>query len=106
MPAEGTRLKALKNYYDRYFSDEALDVVDDFVAAAQARGVTPAQLALAWALAEPRVTCPIVGARNMAQFEDTLGGLNITLTPADRAAIPSARPGQWIGIEPVYDREG
>ncbi|MHB1005294.1 MAG: aldo/keto reductase [Chloroflexota bacterium] len=101
---EGTRLKALKNYYDRYFTDEALDVVDDFVAAAQARGVTPAQLALAWVLAEPWVTCPIVGARSLAQFEDTLGGLKIELTPEERASIPSARPGQWIGVDPVYDR--
>ena len=65
----------------------------------------PAQLALAWILAEPRVTCPIVGARTPEQLDDTLGGLEIALTPEERAAIPAIRSGRWVGEDPVYDRE-
>lgn len=79
-------------------------IVDDFVAAASARGVTPAQLALAWVLAEPRITCPIVGARNLEQLDDTLGGLDIVLTPEERVATPSIGLGRWVGHDPVYDR--
>jgi aryl-alcohol dehydrogenase-like predicted oxidoreductase len=92
-------------YQGRYLTDTALDIVDRFVAAARARGVTPAQLALAWVMAEPRVTCPIIGARNLAQLNDTLGRLDLTLTPEERATIPSVPPGRWVGVDPVYDRK-
>jgi len=103
---ENSRLKELAAYHQRYYTDQALDLVEAFVAAAQERGVTPAQLALAWVLAEPRVTCPIIGARNLDQMNDTIQGLDITLTPEERQAIPSVPPGRWVGIDPVYDRRG
>jgi aryl-alcohol dehydrogenase-like predicted oxidoreductase len=104
-PPDGTRLGDMTVYQGRYFTERALSIVDAFVEAAQARGVTPAQLALAWVLAEPRVTCPIVGARNLEQLNDTLAGLAISLSPEERKAIPSVRPGRWVGQDPVYDRE-
>ena len=100
----GARLGAFSVYYDRYYTDMAFDVVEGFVGAAQARGFTPAQLALAWVLAEPRVTCPIMGARNLEQLNDTIQGLQIVLSPEERAAIPAVRPGYWVGQDPVYDR--
>jgi aryl-alcohol dehydrogenase-like predicted oxidoreductase len=104
-PTEGTRLGDMTGYQQRYYTEQAMGIVRDFVAAAQARGVTPAQLALAWVLAEPRVTCPIVGARNLEQLNDTLGGLEIKLTPEERAAIPAIPSGRWVGQDPVYDRQ-
>ena len=104
-PSTGTRLGDMQSYQGRYFTERSLDIVDGFVAAAQARGVTPAQLALAWVMAEPRVTCPIIGARTMEQFNDTIGGLDITLSPEERAAIPAVLPGRWVGEDPVYDRQ-
>jgi len=104
MPS-GARLEAFKNYYQRYYTEEALDLVEAFVQAAQERQITPAQLALAWVLAEPRVTCPIIGARNLEQFEDTIQGLQIELSPEERQQIPAVLPGRWVGRDPVYDRE-
>lgn len=104
LPA-GARLEALPQYFQRYYYDEALMVVEHFCQAARERAVTPAQLALAWVLAEPRITCPIMGARNMEQFQDTLGGLEIALTPEERAQIPAIPARRWVGIDPVYDRE-
>ncbi len=101
----GARLEAFPTYHHRYFTDEALGIVERFVETARQKGVTPAQLALAWILSEPRVTCPIVGARNLEQFNDTLGGLKITLDQKQRAAIPAVSPGQWVGKDPIYDRE-
>lgn len=101
----GARLGSIKTYYDRYYTEEALALVERFVEAAQRRGLAPAQLALAWVLAEPRVTCPIVGARNLEQFEETLRGLEVKLSAEERAALPSVRPGHWVGRDPVYDRE-
>jgi aryl-alcohol dehydrogenase-like predicted oxidoreductase len=100
----GTRLEAFRNYYERYFTGDALDIVEGFVEAARQRGATPAQLAFAWVLSEPRVTCPIIGARNLEQFNDTIGGLDIELTPSERDAIPAVRSGHWVGKDPVYDR--
>jgi aryl-alcohol dehydrogenase-like predicted oxidoreductase len=104
-PAPGTRLGDMTGYQARYLTETALDLVDQFLDAARARGVTPAQLALAWAMAEPRVTCPIMGARTMEQFNDTIAGMRIRLTPEERAAIPAVLPGRWVGKDPVYDRE-
>jgi len=104
-PPSGTRLGDIEGYQRRYYTEGALDIVDGFVEAARARGVTPAQLALAWVLAEPRVTCPIVGARNLEQLNDTLGGLTVSLIPEGREAIPAVLPGRWVGQDPVYDRK-
>jgi aryl-alcohol dehydrogenase-like predicted oxidoreductase len=103
-PPGGTRLGDVQVYQGRYFTENALDIVDRFVRAAQALEVTPAQLALAWVLAEPRVTCPIVGARTLGQLDDTLGGLVLSLNPEERAALPAVPPGRWVGQDPVYDR--
>lgn len=98
----GARLEAFKGYYERYYTEQALDIVEGFVAAAAERGVTPAQLAVAWVLADPRITCPIVGARNLEQFNDTVQGVNLRLTPEERALIPAVAPGSWVGQDPVY----
>ena len=102
---QGARLEAFKQYHDRYYTAQALDLVARFVEAARDRGVTPAQLALAWVLAEPRVTAPILGARNLEQLTDTLGGLDIELSPKERDEIPAIASGHWVGEDPVYDRE-
>ena len=100
----GARLGAFSAYYDRYYTDMSFDVVEAFVAKAEERGVSPAQLALAWVLADPRVTCPIMGARNLEQLNDTIQGLDIRLTPEEREAIPAVPPGHYVGEDPVYDR--
>ncbi len=101
---EDTRLSDSEAYRDRYYTDRTFDIVERFVDAAKAQGVTPAQLALAWVLAEPRITAPIIGARTLDQLNDTLGRLDVSLTPAERNAIPSVLPGRWVGKDPVYDR--
>jgi aryl-alcohol dehydrogenase-like predicted oxidoreductase len=103
-PPSGTRMADMPVYQGRYITETALDIVDCFGEAAQARGVTPAQLALAWVMAEPRVTCPIIGARNLEQLNDTVEGMDIALTPEERAAIPAVPAGRWVGVDPVYDR--
>jgi aryl-alcohol dehydrogenase-like predicted oxidoreductase len=101
---KGVRLEAFQQYHDRYYTENALHLVQRFVDAARERGVTPAQLALAWVLAEPRVTSPILGARNLEQLRDTFGGLEIQLAPEERAEIPAIASGRWVGQDPVYDR--
>ena len=80
------------------------DIVEQFVKKASEMNVTPAQLALAWVMAEPRITAPILGARNMEQLKDSLAGTEITLTAEERNEVPAIPAGRWIGVDPVYDR--
>jgi aryl-alcohol dehydrogenase-like predicted oxidoreductase len=100
---QGTRFEQHEVYCRRYYTDQTFDIVEQFMAAARQRGVTPAQLALAWVIAEPRVTCPIVGARNPEQLSDSLGAVHIRLSPEERAQLPAVLPGRWVGSDPVYD---
>ena len=103
LPA-GTRLDDLEEYRKRYLHEEALAIASHMDVAARERGMSPAQLALAWVIAEPRITAPIVGARTVQQLTDTLGALDHPLSPEERAKIPAVPAGRWIGEDIVYDR--
>lgn len=56
---------------------------------AKARGVPMAQLALAWVLAKPGVSAPIVGASKPAQLDDALAALDLRLSAEEIAALES-----------------
>jgi aryl-alcohol dehydrogenase-like predicted oxidoreductase len=60
-------------------SDKRIEVAEAVKAVAADIGRTPAQVALAWLLARPGVTSPILGARTRAQIEDNLGALEVIL---------------------------
>ena len=53
---------------------------------AKARGQSLAQMALAWVLRDPRVTSALIGARTVAQLEDSLAALNTLAFTADELA--------------------
>jgi L-glyceraldehyde 3-phosphate reductase len=57
-------------------SKENLDHVRSLNAIAQQRGQSLSQMALAWALRDPRVTSVLIGASSVAQLEENLGALN------------------------------
>lgn len=48
------------------------------------------QVALAWILAQPAVTSPIIGSRTIEQLEDNLGALQVQLAPEQRNRIDQA----------------
>lgn len=84
-PASGTRfaVDAVRDIYQgRYWHDERFGAVDRFRALAAEAGQPPATVALAWVLANPAVTAPIIGASRPEQLTDTLAALAYTL-PAD-----------------------
>jgi 1-deoxyxylulose-5-phosphate synthase len=70
-----------------YYSDADFRIVDRVVELAEARGVKPAQIALAWLLHQPGVTAPIVGASKMDQLEQALAALDITLSEDERRTL-------------------
>lgn len=58
-------------------------VVDTVAALAAARGVSMAQVALAWLAQKPVVTAPIIGASKPRHLEDALAALSLALTPEE-----------------------
>jgi L-glyceraldehyde 3-phosphate reductase len=69
-------------------SDETLGHMRALAAIAEARGQTLAQLALAWALRDSRVTSVLLGASSVAQLDDNLDALgNLSFTADELAAI-------------------
>ena len=59
---------------------------------AQEKGVTAAQLAIAWTLAKGSFIIPVVGSRTPAQLADSLGALSIALSKEDLERIEAALP--------------
>lgn len=62
-------------------------LVDAVGAIAQAKGATPAQVALAWLLAQQPWIVPIPGTTKLHRLEENLGSVTLTLTVEDLAAI-------------------
>lgn len=63
------------------------DVVEATVSVATARGVPPAQVALAWLLSRPGVTSPIVGATKVHHLDDAVSALGLSLSPDEVATL-------------------
>ena len=92
-PAEGTRHGLQRSIVEnRYWFDEARQLVDKVVGIAGRIGRTPSQVALSWLFGDPRVTAAIVGARRVEQLGENLAAGEADL-PADiRAELTEAMP--------------
>jgi 1-deoxyxylulose-5-phosphate synthase len=86
---EATTLRAKSDHSAEKFYDQPtdFDVVETAQNVAAARGVPTAQVALAWLLAKPGVTAPIVGATKLAHFEDSLAAEELTLSDDEIASL-------------------
>ncbi len=78
--SETTRAKTDDFGHGLYYRDTDWDVVDRVAEIAAARGVKPAQVALAWVMAKPGVSSPIIGASKAYQLDEALGALDLKLT--------------------------
>jgi aryl-alcohol dehydrogenase-like predicted oxidoreductase len=63
------------------YVDEDRAIVDAVAQVADARGVSRAQVALAWVLQRPGITAPIVGATKPQHLEDALAAVDLSLSP-------------------------
>ncbi len=68
----------------------AVAVADAVKAVADELGVTSAQVALAWTLANPAVSAPLIGARTLRQLEDNIGALGVVLSAEHLAGLDAA----------------
>ena len=69
-----------------------LKLVDKVIAMAEAKGVAPSQLALAWVMAQGDHLVPIPGTRRTKYLQQNFGALEVQLTAADLAEIDAAFP--------------
>jgi len=82
-PTEGTRFtlgNAAGNYQNRYWHDQEFATVEELRKIAEREGVPLVTLAVAWVLAHPAVTAPIVGASRPDQLEASLAAAEFTLS--------------------------
>ena len=70
-----------------YDTPTDLDVVDALQRVADARGVEPAVVALAWLLSRPGVTAPIIGATKLSHLDTALRALDVTLAAEEIRAL-------------------
>ena len=73
-----------------------LELVRRVEAMASAKGCTPAQLALAWILAQNENFVPIPGTKKPARLEENVGALEITLSPDDLEQIDEIFPADAV----------
>lgn len=82
------------------FSGENLErnqrLVEALESLAAERGARPAQLAIAWVLAKDKSIVPVIGARTTTQLAESLGALDVELSPADLARLESAVPASAV----------
>jgi aryl-alcohol dehydrogenase-like predicted oxidoreductase len=83
----GSRMTMRPDPYRDLETDETFAALDAFVAAAEARGVEPATLAVAWVLAHPGVTAVVVGPRRPEQLASALAAADLRLTPQERDGL-------------------
>ena len=81
--------RARQGFAEELLTDDALTVVDTLVRVAEARGVVPATVALAWLLAMG-VTAPIASASNVEQLPALMATSELTLTEAEVAELDAA----------------
>ena len=84
-PAAGTRFtigKSARMYTERYWKEREFDSVDALAGIAREAGVELATLAVAWVLANPTITAPIIGASKPEQLRASLAAESYTLDPA------------------------
>ena len=59
---------------------------------ADAHHISSSQFAIAWCLAIPGVTCPIIGPRTVEQLKDNMGAMNVSLSADEMKAVDALNP--------------
>jgi len=110
-PPEGSRHLTDWNEPPVYDEDVLYDVIDVLVDIAGARGVSAAQVALAYTLRKPGVTSVVIGARTTEQLRDNLGAADLVLDDAefdrlDEVSRPPLLYPYWHQAATASDRLG
>ena len=91
-PATSGRMTSNAMYQTRYADPAYRAAAAGLGAIAGEYGVAPATMAVAWTLAQPGVTSVLLGARTVAQLEQTLAAATLTLEPDALARLTALTP--------------
>jgi aryl-alcohol dehydrogenase-like predicted oxidoreductase len=83
---ESVRAKT-DEYASHLYAESDLAVVERVVAVAAEKGIAPAQVAIAWLLAQPGVTAPIVGASKAEHLAQAIAALDVKLSDEERRRL-------------------
>ena len=106
-PPAGSRYEAFwaRFYREDFTHDRVFDLQEIVLVLAGEKGISGYALALAWCLARPGITSPIIGPRTEEQLLDSLTALDVVLTNEDLARLDAAAPPQSV-IVPYLDYKG
>jgi aryl-alcohol dehydrogenase-like predicted oxidoreductase len=97
--ARSTSDKVMASLYDNTEENDAV-IAERLAQVAEGKGVTRAQVALAWLLSKPAVTAPIIGASRAEQFEDLVKAVDVTLSDEEITLLEEVyQPHQPVGFE-------
>ena len=97
--SQATGPSDFRAYLPRFSGDNAArnaELVASLEQLASARGVRPAQLAIAWARAKGASIVPVIGARKRSQLDEALGARELELSPDEVARIEQAIPASAV----------
>ena len=110
-PASGSRsARGDKRIHQTEFRTESLALSQQFKAHAEGRGLSATQFAIAWVLNNQRIQGVIGGPRTLAQWQDYLAALSLTLTAEDEAFVDALVPPGYASThgynDPMYPLTG
>jgi len=83
---ESARLRGVS----KYFNQRNWDLIELMDKMGKEKGVSISQIAIGWLLANPVISSPIIGPRNLEQLEDNLGSIRVQLSPEEIQLLDNA----------------
>jgi aryl-alcohol dehydrogenase (NADP+) len=101
-PADGTRFtvgRAGAMYQTRYWHEAEFDTIEALRGLANEAGMSMAQMAVSWVMANPAVTAPIIGASRPEQLADSLAAAESSPMPAELKARLDELTHRWRAVD-------
>ncbi|MEJ4044829.1 aldo/keto reductase [Erwinia sp. SLM-02] len=86
-PEDAAKSARGQGVVEKYLNDRGLKIVHALVQVAEAHHATPTQVALAWQIARPSITAPIVSATSLAQVDELVKATQLKLSEADKRLL-------------------
>jgi aryl-alcohol dehydrogenase (NADP+) len=100
-PTEGTRFtlgEAGSNYQSRYWDERKFATIEALRAVADSAGLDMATMAVAWVLANPAITAPIIGASRPEQLAASLAAAEMPLSTDLKATLDTISV-EWRAVD-------
>ncbi len=101
--AETARSEADVSSIRRYDEESGRRTVDLVAEVAERNGISRAQVGLAWLLAQPGLTAPIVGSTKVRHLEESIAAVDVRLSADDLAALSAGSPPPYRGFNTGAD---